>query len=135
VVSPPKRKNPKQPNYVSDRPSRKQILVQYHSNTPKIDADAIIRESNTGFARNNLKCKVVSCHPAYKGYSFSTTIVPNQDKIAIVRAKACAYSPPDQTPWVGLPLSKSFLKVMDILYYKDLATKALTKVKEVVAAM
>ncbi|PPQ92730.1 hypothetical protein CVT25_014047, partial [Psilocybe cyanescens] len=67
-------------------------------------------------SRQGLRVKVLGVQLAYDGYSLPTDKVPSERDTDILRGAITAHFKAhyDFTPWVGMPTSKSFLRIVDV---------------------
>ncbi|PPQ92896.1 hypothetical protein CVT25_010498 [Psilocybe cyanescens] len=66
--------------------------------------------------RQGLRVKVLGVEVAYNGYAVPTDKVPSERNTEILRGAVTAHFKTHYkfTPWVGMPTSKSFLRIVDV---------------------
>ncbi|TFK16350.1 hypothetical protein FA15DRAFT_662232, partial [Coprinopsis marcescibilis] len=134
-----KKKTTSTPSFTSRGPSRKQVLVMFEGKAVPtgFPVNILMAGCNAALTRANGTTRVLAAQLAYDGLSLSTTSVANPKDIDIICAKVlevCPASHKDKT-WVGLPTSTSYLKVLDVPFFRNIADGTLATADDVANAL
>ncbi|TFK16721.1 hypothetical protein FA15DRAFT_711473 [Coprinopsis marcescibilis] len=126
-------------SFMSQGPSRKQVLVMFEGKAVPtgFPVNILMAGCNVALTRANGTTRVLASQLAYDGLSLSTTLVANPKDINIIHAKVlevCPTSHKDKT-WVGLPMSTSYLKVLNVPFYKNIADGTLATADDIANAL
>ncbi|TFK22363.1 hypothetical protein FA15DRAFT_706395 [Coprinopsis marcescibilis] len=126
-------------SFTSRGPLRKQVLVMFEGKAVPtgFPINILMAGCNAALTRANGTTRVLASQLAYDGLSLSTTLVANPKDIDIICAKVlevCPTSHKDKT-WVGLPTSTSYLKVLDVPFYKNIMEGTLATADDVANAL
>ena len=111
------------PSYTTQGPTRRQVLVEFKTRDgrpPRPPFAELSNAVNDALMRARSQTRVLSGALAYQGWAFQTSHVPSTLDLDLIRGLICARYP-DQanTLWVGLPRSKSYLKIVDVPFFSD----------------
>ncbi|PPQ95147.1 hypothetical protein CVT25_011082, partial [Psilocybe cyanescens] len=114
---PPSRKGRKIPDYTAHGPSRCQLLVDVGDHAKDANLSTLFKDlSSDVLSRQDLRVKVLGVQLAYDGYSVPTDKVPSERDTDILRGAITSHFKAHYkfTPWVSMPTSKSFLRIVDV---------------------
>ncbi|PPQ94761.1 hypothetical protein CVT25_007501 [Psilocybe cyanescens] len=114
---PPSRKGRKIPDYTAHGPSRRQLLVDVGDHAKDANLSTLFKDlSSDVLSRQGLRVKVLGVQLAYDGYSVPTDKVPSEHDTDILRGAITSHFKAHYKfmPWVGMPTSKSFLRIVDV---------------------
>ena len=124
------------PSFTAPGPTCRQVLVSFGKGlAPNLDVARLHNAVNQALTTAHAKVAVLSSGPAYDGYSLTTSQVANVKDLEIIRGAVAPFQPTGLQYRVGLPTSMSFVKIVDVPYYSNLANKVKTTVTEVKAAI
>ncbi|KDR74170.1 hypothetical protein GALMADRAFT_141884 [Galerina marginata CBS 339.88] len=109
------------PLFTSSGPSRKQVLIDFAlPQPPQADGKALLDLVVSSLTSHGASVKAESVSRAYRGYSIATSNVPRERDLDIIRGCVHDFFPDDlgDKIWVGLPASKSYLRVLDVPTYQ-----------------
>ena len=139
---PPKRNKRvrKTPNFATEGPTRKQVLVTFDKGEIPVDSTigsaAAQTVVNRALLAANSKIRILSIARAYSGYALATNDVAQPNDLNVIRGWVHSAIPGENPEcWAGLPTSKSYLKVVDIPYYSNLQTLERTTPQDVERVM
>ncbi|CAA7263692.1 unnamed protein product [Cyclocybe aegerita] len=108
------------PSFTSEGPTRKQVLVSFGGTPPdltKFFTESAVCAANGYLRDGRSMLKVTSIVCAYDGLSLVTPAVASPSDLDVLRNFICE-SLPKGTPFeVALPLSTSFIKILDVPYF------------------
>ena len=128
------------PSFTSKGPTRKQLLVAYPSEDVlprEANLPLVCTRANKALRDSGSPLKVISVTWAYRGLSLATSAVPQPKEIDLLRGSIYESLPraKQDKPWVGLPQSTSYLKVLDVPYFSDANLTVRTTREEVESAL
>ncbi|KDR74547.1 hypothetical protein GALMADRAFT_141575 [Galerina marginata CBS 339.88] len=109
------------PLFTSSGPSRKQVLIDFAlPQPPQADGKALLDLIVASLTSHGASVKAESVSRAYRGYSIATSNVPRERDLDIIRGCVHDFFLDDlgDKIWVGLPASKSYLRVLDVPTYQ-----------------
>ncbi|PPQ95519.1 hypothetical protein CVT25_000813, partial [Psilocybe cyanescens] len=113
----PSRKGRKIPDYTAHGPSRRQLLVDVGDHAKDANLSTLFKDLSADvLSRQGLRVKVLGVQLAYDGYSVPTDKVPSERDTDILRGAITSHFKAHYKfmPWVGMPTSKSFLRIVDV---------------------
>ncbi|PPQ95256.1 hypothetical protein CVT25_001120, partial [Psilocybe cyanescens] len=114
---PPSRKGRRIPDYTSHGPSRRQMLIDVGDHAKDANLTTLFKDLSADILLHQGLCvKVLGVEVAYDGYSVPTDKVPSERDTEILRGAVTAHFKTHYkfTPWVGMPTSKLFLRIVDV---------------------
>ncbi|PPQ93923.1 hypothetical protein CVT25_010695, partial [Psilocybe cyanescens] len=114
---PPSRKGRRILDYTSHGPSRRQLLIDVGDHAKDANLTTLFKDlSSDVLSHQGLRVEVLGIEIAYDGYSVPTDKVPSEHDTYILRGTVTAHFKAHYkfTPWVGMPMSKSFLRIVDV---------------------
>jgi len=112
-----KRKIPT-PNFMTQGPSRKQILITSSGPFVTCDLGLFLARPCDALDAAKWKLTLLAMTTAYGRYSISTAEVPHPAALDIIRGFAMQIFKTDAM-YIGLPTSMSYIRVIDIPFFED----------------
>ncbi|KAF9259241.1 hypothetical protein L218DRAFT_1004000 [Marasmius fiardii PR-910] len=113
------------PKFTSSGPSHKQVLVSFDKEhgVPSMNLAMVSAMVSAALRNGGKHLRVQSTSPAYDGWSLSTSAVATTAEIKIICDHIREFLPQDRRGnnsfWVGAPASTSYLRILDIQYFKQ----------------
>ncbi|KAF9439971.1 hypothetical protein P691DRAFT_689165 [Macrolepiota fuliginosa MF-IS2] len=105
-------------------PNRHQVVVTFEPNAVgdnvAPDRTTLLADINQRLLATWSQTRVESGHMGYSSWILVTTVVASQADLEVIRLGFKAASPPGTKFYLCLPQSKSYLKVIDIPFFKTL---------------
>jgi len=108
------------PNFTTLGPSRRQILISFNNKKIACDFNLFVKQAQAALASTELNLRILSMADAYGGYTVYTEEVPHPNTINVICGLAVSSFQTDAL-YVGLPTSTSYIKIMDVPYYQNVA--------------
>ena len=97
--------------------SRRQILISFNNTKIACDFNLFVKQAQAALASTELNLHVLSMADAYGGYIIYTKEVPHPNTINVSHDLAMSIFQTDAL-YIGLPISMSYIKIMDVPYYR-----------------
>jgi len=110
------------PNFTMLGPSRRQILISFNNNKISCDFNLFVKRAQAALASAELNLHILSMADAYGGYTVYTKEVAHPNTINVIHGLAVSIFQTDAL-YVGLPTSTSYIKIMDVPYYQNIAKR------------
>ncbi|PPQ88341.1 hypothetical protein CVT25_012623, partial [Psilocybe cyanescens] len=104
-------------DYTSHGPSRRQLLIDVGDHAKDANLTTLFKDlSSDVLSCQGLRVKVLGVEIAYDGYSVPTDKVPSERDTDILCGAVTAHFKAHYkfTPWVSMPTSKLFLRIVDV---------------------
>ncbi|KAF5309953.1 hypothetical protein D9619_010447 [Psilocybe cf. subviscida] len=123
VATPAARKRGKKvtPAYTRTGPSRRGIMVTFQAEAPTASLSIIVARINAALKNSHSSLIIDSARVAFSGWVLAASNVPSEaelNTVCLVIYSVCA-NHSDPKPWVGLPASTSYLRIMGAPYFND----------------
>ncbi|KAF5318521.1 hypothetical protein D9619_010814 [Psilocybe cf. subviscida] len=123
VATPAARKRGKKvtPAYTRTGPSRRGIMVTFQAEAPTASLSILVARINAALKNSRSSLVIDSARVAFSGWVLAASNVPSEAELNTVRLviySVCA-NHSDPKPWVGLPASTSYLRIMGAPYFND----------------
>ncbi|PPQ83527.1 hypothetical protein CVT25_006962, partial [Psilocybe cyanescens] len=105
------------PEYTLHGPSRHQMLIDVGDHAKYANLATLFKDLSLDvLSRQGLRVKVLGVQIAYDGYSIPTDKVPSEHDTDILCDTVTSHFKAHYkfTPWVSMPMSKSFLRIVDV---------------------
>jgi len=112
-----KRKIPT-PNFTTQGPSRKQILITFSGPFVTCDLGLFLARARDALEAAKIKLTLLAMTTAYSGYSISTAEVPHPAALNVICGFAMRIFKTDAM-YVGLPTSTSYICIIDVPFFED----------------
>jgi len=112
-----KRKVPT-PNFTTQGPSRKQILITFSGPFVTCDLGLFLARAHDALEAAKIKLTLLAMTTAYGGYSISTAEVPHPAALDVIRGFAMQNFKTDAM-YVSLPTSMSYIRIIDVPFFED----------------
>jgi len=112
-----KRKIPT-PNFTTQGPSRKQILITFSGLFITCDLGLFLARACDALDTAKIKLTLLAMTTAYGGYSISTAEVPHPAAHDVICGFAMQIFKTDAM-YVGLPTSTSYIRIIDVPFFED----------------
>ncbi|PPQ93734.1 hypothetical protein CVT25_013042 [Psilocybe cyanescens] len=137
---PASRKGRRIPDYTSHSPSRRQLLIDMGDHAKDANLTTLFKDlSSDVLSCQGLRVKVLGVEIAYDGYAVPTDKVPSERDTDILCGAVTTHFKAHYKfmPWVGMPMSKSFLRIVDVPQFQGTHYDLdhLTKREEVASAL
>ncbi|PPQ91137.1 hypothetical protein CVT25_012427 [Psilocybe cyanescens] len=119
---PTSRKGRRIPDYTSHGPSMRQLLIDVGDHAKDANLTTLFKNlSSDILSCQGLRVKVLGVEIAYDGYTVPTDKVPSERDTDILRGAVTAHFKAHYkfTPWVGMPMSKLFLQIVNVPQFQD----------------
>jgi len=123
------------PNFTTQGPSRKQILITFSGPFVTCDLGLFLARARDALDAAKLKLTLLAMTTAYGGYSISTAEVPHPAALDVIRGFAMRNFKTDAM-YVSLPTSTSYIRIIDVPFFEDNACTqrvSLDRIKGVLA--
>ncbi|PPQ88816.1 hypothetical protein CVT25_008486, partial [Psilocybe cyanescens] len=111
------RKGRKIPEYTAHGPSRRQLLINVGDHPKAANLTTLFKDLSLDILiRQGLRVKVLAVQLTYNRYSVPTDKVSSKCDLDIFRGAVTSHFKTHYkfTPWVSMPTSKSFLRIVDV---------------------
>jgi len=109
-------------NFTTLGPSRRQILISFNNKKIACNFNLFVKRAQAALASAELNLRVLSMADAYGGYTVYTEEVPHPNAINVICGLAVSIFQTDSL-YVGFPTSTSYIKIMDVPYYRNVAKR------------